>query len=74
LQGMTLLSLYLAGRMLRMGDWYYAGLIAGAIFFVRHLWLIRSRDRAACFRAFLSNHYFGMSVFIGIVLNYQFSR
>ena len=74
LQGMTLLSLYLAGRMLRMGDWYYAGLIAGAIFFVHHLWLIRSRDRAACFRAFLNNHYFGMSVFIGILLNYQFAR
>ena len=74
LQGMTLLSLYLVGRMLRMGDWYYTGLIAGAIFFVHHLWLIRSRDRAACFRAFLSNHYFGMSVFIGILLNYQFSR
>ena len=74
LQGMTLLSLYLAGRMLRMGDWYYAGLIAGAIFFVHHLWLIRARDRAACFRAFLNNHYFGMSVFIGILLNYQFSR
>ena len=74
LQGMTLLSLYLAGRMLRMGDWYYAGLIAGAIFFVHHLWLIRARDRDACFRAFLNNHYFGMSVFIGILLNYQFAR
>jgi 4-hydroxybenzoate polyprenyltransferase len=74
LQGMTLLSLYLTGRMLRMGNWYYAGLIAGAIFFIHHLWLIRSRDRAACFRAFLNNHYFGMSVFIGILLNYQFSR
>ncbi|HLN48200.1 MAG TPA: 4-hydroxybenzoate octaprenyltransferase [Steroidobacteraceae bacterium] len=74
LQGMSLLSLYLAGRMLRMGGWYYAGLIAGAIFFIHHLWLIRSRDRAACFRAFLNNHYFGMSVFIGILLNYQFSR
>ncbi len=74
LQGMTLLSLYLAGRMLRMGGWYYAGLIAGALLFVHHLWLIRSRDRAACFRAFLNNHYFGLSVFIGILLNYQFSR
>jgi 4-hydroxybenzoate polyprenyltransferase len=74
LQGMTLLSLYLAGRMLRMGGWYYAGLIAGAIFFIHHLWLIRSRDRAACFRAFLNNHYFGMSVFIGILLTYQFSK
>lgn len=74
LQGMTLLSLFLAGRMLRMGDWYYGGLIAGAIFFVHHLWLIRNRNRDACFRAFLNNHYFGMSVFIGILLNYQFAR
>jgi 4-hydroxybenzoate polyprenyltransferase len=72
LQGLTLLSLYLAGKMLHMGDWYYAGLIAGAIFFLHHLWLIRKRDRAACFRAFLNNNYFGMSVFIGILLNYQF--
>ncbi len=74
LQAMTLLSLYLAGRMLHMGNWYYAGLIAGTLFFMHHLWLIRARDRAACFRAFLNNHYFGMSVFIGILLNYQFSR
>ena len=57
-----------------MGDWYYAGLIAGAIFFVYELWLIRARDRAACFQAFLNNHYFGMAVFIGILLNYQFPR
>ncbi len=72
LQAMTLLSLYLAGRMLHLGSWYRTGLIAGAIFFVHHLWLIRSRERAACFRAFLNNHYFGMSVFIGILLDYQF--
>ncbi len=72
LQAMTLLSLYLAGRMLHLGGWYRTGLVAGAIFFVHHLWLIRSRERAACFRAFLNNHYFGMSVFIGILLDYQF--
>ena len=45
LQGLTLLSLYLAGRMLHMRGWYNAGLIAGALFFVRHLWMIRNRDR-----------------------------
>jgi 4-hydroxybenzoate polyprenyltransferase len=72
LQAMTLLALYLAGRMLHMGAWYDAGLIAGALFFVYHLWMIRARDRASCFRAFLNNNYFGMSVFIGILLNYQF--
>jgi len=74
LQVMTLLSLYLAGAMMHMGGWYYAGLGAGAIFFVHHLWLIRTRDRQACLRAFLSNHYFGMSVFLGIALNYLFWR
>jgi 4-hydroxybenzoate polyprenyltransferase len=72
LQAMTLFALYLAGRMLHMGAWYDAGLIAGALFFVYHLWLIRARDRASCFRAFLNNNYVGMSVFIGILLNYQF--
>ena len=72
LQAMTLLSLYLAGRALHLGSWFYAGLIAGAVFFIYHLWLIRGRERAACFQAFLNNHYFGMSVFIGILLDYQF--
>jgi 4-hydroxybenzoate polyprenyltransferase len=72
LQAMTLLSLYLIGGTLRMGPWYYGGLIAGGIFFVYQLWLIRARDRQACFQAFLNNNYFGMSVFLGIALNYQF--
>jgi 4-hydroxybenzoate polyprenyltransferase len=72
LQALTLLSLYLVGGMLRMSAWYYAGLIAGALFFVHHLWLIRAREREACFQAFLSNHYFGLCVFLGIALNYQF--
>ncbi len=72
LQVLTLLSLYLVGGMMRMSPWYYAGLAAGALFFVYELWLIRSRDRDACFRAFLNNHYFGLSVFLGIALNYQF--
>lgn len=74
LQALTILALYLAGRRLNMGGWYYAGLIAGALFFIRHLWMIRNRDREGCFRAFLDNHYFGLSVFIGILLNYQFAH
>src|SRR5277367_747264 len=62
LQAMTLVTLYLAGRTLRMTGWYYAGLAGGACFFVYQLWLIRDRDRDACFRAFLNNNYFGMSM------------
>ncbi len=72
LQAMTLFSLYLVGGMMRMGAWYHAGLIGAGVFFVHHLWLIRARDRQACFQAFLNNHYVGLSVFLGIALDYQF--
>jgi 4-hydroxybenzoate polyprenyltransferase len=74
LQAMTVLSLYLVGGVIHMGYWYDAGLWAGAAFFVYQLWLIRARDREACFRAFLNNNYFGMAVFIGMALEYQFAR
>jgi 4-hydroxybenzoate polyprenyltransferase len=73
LQVMTLLSLVLVGRMLHMTYWYYLGLLGGAIFFLYQLWLIRTRDRDACLRAFLNNNYFGMAVFVGILLAYLFA-
>jgi 4-hydroxybenzoate polyprenyltransferase len=74
LQIMTLVTLYLVGSAIHMGYWYYAGLWAGAVFFAYQLWLIRGREREACFRAFLNNNYFGMAVFIGMALEYQFVR
>ncbi len=73
LQIMTLLTLYLVGRMVHMGYWYGAGLCAGAAIFAYQLWLIRARQRESCFRAFLNNNYFGMTVFIGMALEYQFA-
>src|SRR5450755_4052105 len=73
LQAMTLVSLYLVGRMLHMTYWYYLGLGGGAIFFAYQIWLIRARDRESCFRAFLNNNYFGMAVFLGVLLAYQFA-
>ncbi|HUX73417.1 MAG TPA: 4-hydroxybenzoate octaprenyltransferase [Steroidobacteraceae bacterium] len=72
LQAMTLLSLALVGRMAGLGPWYWTGLAAAGAFFLRQLWLIRGREPQACWHAFLNNHYVGMSVFIGILLDYQF--
>ncbi len=72
LQAMTLFALALVGRRAHLGGWYAMGLAAAAALFVRQLWLIRRRERDACFRAFLNNHYVGMAVFIGILLDYQF--
>jgi 4-hydroxybenzoate polyprenyltransferase len=72
LQALTLLSLYLVGRITRLGGWYWLGLLIGACLFVRQLWWIRHRDRAACFHAFLDNRHFGAAIFAGIMLNYTF--
>jgi 4-hydroxybenzoate polyprenyltransferase len=33
-------------------------------------YLIRGRERDACFRAFLHNNWVGMAIFAGIVLHY----
>jgi 4-hydroxybenzoate polyprenyltransferase len=74
LQAMTLATLYLVGKIIRAGSWYDSGLVAGALFFIYQLWLIREREPSACFRAFLNNNYFGMAVFIGLALEYQFAR
>jgi 4-hydroxybenzoate polyprenyltransferase len=74
LQAMTLVSLYLVGKIVGLRYWYNAGLSAAALFFIYQLWLIRNRERDACFQAFLNNNYVGMSVFIGILLEYQFAH
>jgi 4-hydroxybenzoate polyprenyltransferase len=43
------------------------------VFFAYQQWLIRARKPEACFRAFQNNQYVGMSVFIGILLQYAFN-
>ena len=35
-----------------------------------HVWLIRQRERDACFKAFRLNHWLGLTVFAGIALAY----
>jgi 4-hydroxybenzoate polyprenyltransferase len=74
LQAMMLLALVLAGRDMDFGAWYYAGLAAAALLFLYQQWLIRAREPAACLRAFLNNNYVGMAIFIGLLLQYVYSR
>ena len=35
-----------------------------------HGWLIRKRERDACFKAFRLNHWLGLTVFAGVALSY----
>ena len=47
---------------------YFAALLIAAAIAVYHYILIQDRDRMSCFKAFLNNHWLGMTVFIGVVL------
>jgi 4-hydroxybenzoate polyprenyltransferase len=69
LQVLCLAALALAGRQFGLGLPYYLSLLVVAGLFVFHLYLIRERDEAACFRAFKHNSWVGFAVFIGIVLS-----
>ncbi|MCB1672331.1 MAG: 4-hydroxybenzoate octaprenyltransferase [Gammaproteobacteria bacterium] len=70
LQLMFLMSLLLAGRQLQMGLFYYAGLGTATILMLYQQLLIRDRDPARCFKAFLHNNWVGAALFIGVVLHY----
>src|SRR5487761_371964 len=74
LQAMMLLALVLAGRDMRFGAWYDAGLAAAGLLFLHQQWLIRARAPAACLRAFLNNNYVGMVIFVGVLLQYVYRR
>ena len=73
LQMLMLLSLWLIGRGLQFGSWYYAGVIAAGVCFIHQQWLIHRREPAACLKAFLGNNYVGMAIFIGIALQYLYA-
>ncbi|NEV62976.1 4-hydroxybenzoate octaprenyltransferase [Thiorhodococcus minor] len=72
LQILMLAMLYWIGREAGRGMLYDLGLLVAAGFAVYQQYLIRSREPALCFQAFLNNNYFGMAVFVGLILDYAF--
>jgi 4-hydroxybenzoate polyprenyltransferase len=64
--GLTLATLAWVGHTLRLHWPYYLGLAAAAGIAAYHWTLIRDRDPARCFKAFLHNNWFGAAVFAGI--------
>lgn len=72
LQALILYALVLVGDAGRFGTWYYAGVGAGALFFLWEQWLIRDRHPVGCFRAFTNSPNFGLCVFLGIALDHLY--
>ena len=70
LQVVMFMGLWLLGQELQLSILYKVALVAAAGFAIYQQWLIRFRDPANCFRAFLNNNWFGAVIFFGLVLEY----
>lgn len=49
---------------------YFIGIGVSALLFVWQLWVMRKRDRDACFAAFRNNNWVGLVLWVGIVMAY----
>jgi 4-hydroxybenzoate polyprenyltransferase len=58
------------GLVRELGGIFWAGFAVAVALAAYHLWLIRTRERELCFRAFLSNHWLGFAVFAGVALDF----
>jgi 4-hydroxybenzoate polyprenyltransferase len=67
MQAMVLGALMMAGRLVGMHWPFYLSLAAAALLFAWQQWTVRDRDREACFRAFIHNHWVGLVIFAGVV-------
>lgn len=72
LQVMFLIILLLMHRHIELGIFYNLGIIFGAGFLIYQQYLIKDRRRDPCFAAFRNNHWVGLAIFIGILIEYGF--
>ncbi len=70
--GLTILLLSWAGVLLGYHWPYWVALGIASVIGSTHLYWIRHRERAACFKAFLHNTWFGCAVFAGIFVESVF--
>ena len=67
-------ALALVGREAGLGRAYWAGLGVAGVLVAWQFMIARDRERSACFRAFLHNHWVGMAIFAGIAVDLALRR
>ncbi|MCW8855455.1 MAG: 4-hydroxybenzoate octaprenyltransferase [Gammaproteobacteria bacterium] len=70
LQVLLLLDLVFIGQQSGLGLYYYLSLFIASGFMIYQQYLIKDRHPQLCFRAFLNNNWFGLSIFSGMVIDY----
>ena len=66
--------LILLAKIMNATIWVYLSIFISSCIMMHHQIITKKRQRAACFRAFYNNHYIGMVMFIGILLNYYLPK
>ena len=59
------------GHDLSTAKYYFLGLLIASCFMLYQQFLIKDRKQDLCFKAFLNNHWAGLSILIGIILHFQ---
>jgi 4-hydroxybenzoate polyprenyltransferase len=65
-----LLTMLLVAQRGHLPPIYFAGVGIAALLFVWQQWIMRKRDRDACFAAFRNNSWVGLALWVGIVMAY----
>ena len=60
----------MVGVQLNFGVPYFAALLVAAAIAIYHYTLIKQRNRALCFKAFLHNNWLGAAVLTGVIVSY----
>jgi 4-hydroxybenzoate polyprenyltransferase len=71
---MFLALVAVTGWHFRLGPYFYAGVLAAALLAASQYRMIRGREPAACFRAFLHNNWVGAALFAGVLAHYHLPR
>lgn len=72
LQALVLTLFILIGWLQSFNICYFAGVSIAMLLMLYQQILIRKRNPEKCLRAFLNNNWLGLTIFLGIVLNYLF--
>ena len=70
LQAFTLVTLWGVGLSIEAAWPYFLAVLFAALLCVRQYQLIKRKQREGCFTAFLENHLVGLSVTLGLAVNY----
>ncbi|MEK9575242.1 MAG: 4-hydroxybenzoate octaprenyltransferase [Gammaproteobacteria bacterium] len=67
---LLIVILVMISQEFQLGNYFNMAIVITTLLMFYHQHLIKDRDRAKCFKAFLNNHYIGIVILLGIVLSF----